>query len=181
MVRLLRSAGPGSREQGSEGSILESEGMLGAEEDIASPDGHVIGWAPGYSPNVAPAGTAWRLEPGTSVALELHVQTTGKPEQVQSSVGLFFTNDAPTVTPVGLQLGSYTIDIPPGAQDYIVEDRYEAGSLLITSQVPVDRWYDVIGIPTLADAVLDRVVHNAYRIELSGESLRKRQAPEPAT
>ena len=46
--------------------------------------------------------------------------------------------------------------------------------------MPVDRWYDFIGIPTLADAVLDRVVHNAYRIELSGESLRKRKAPEPA-
>jgi DNA replication protein DnaC len=59
----------------------------------------------------------------------------------------------------------------------IVEDRYEAGSILITSQLPVDRWDDIIGFPTLADAVLDRVVHNAYRIELSGESLRKRQAP----
>jgi DNA replication protein DnaC len=59
-----------------------------------------------------------------------------------------------------------------------VEDRYDAGSLLIASQLPVDRWYDIIAIPTLADAVLDRVVHNAYRIELSGESLRKRQVPE---
>jgi len=47
--------------------------------------------------------------------------------------------------------------------------------------VPVDRWYDIIAIPTLADAVLDRVVHNAYRIELSGESLRKRKAAEPVT
>jgi DNA replication protein DnaC len=72
--------------------------------------------------------------------------------------------------------------LPEQARDLleIVEDRYDAGSLLITSQVPVDRWYDIIGIPTLADAVLDRVVHNAYRIELSGESLRKRKAPEPA-
>jgi DNA replication protein DnaC len=72
--------------------------------------------------------------------------------------------------------------LPEQARDLleIVEDRYDTGSLLITSQVPVDRWYDIIGIPTLADAVLDRVVHNAYRIELSGESLRKRKAPEPA-
>ena len=61
----------------------------------------------------------------------------------------------------------------------IVEDRYDAGSILLTSQVPIDRWYDLIGIPTLADAILDRVVHNAYRIELSGESLRKSRAPEP--
>jgi len=48
--------------------------------------------------------------------------------------------------------------------------------LIITSQVPVDRWHDLIGVPTLGDAVLDRVVHNAYRIELAGESLRKRRA-----
>ena len=58
----------------------------------------------------------------------------------------------------------------------IVEDRYDKGSLIITSQVPVDRWHDLIGVPTLADAILDRVVHNAYRIELSGESLRKRRS-----
>jgi DNA replication protein DnaC len=72
--------------------------------------------------------------------------------------------------------------LPEQARDLleIVEDRYDAGSLLITSQLPVDRWHDIIAIPTLADAVLDRVVHNAYRIELSGESLRKRQAPQPA-
>jgi len=58
----------------------------------------------------------------------------------------------------------------------IVEDRYDKGSLIITSQVPVDRWHDLIGIPTLADAILDRVVHNAYRIELAGESLRKQRS-----
>ena len=56
----------------------------------------------------------------------------------------------------------------------IVEDRYERRSTIVTSQVPVDRWYEIIGNPTIADAILDRLVHNAYRIELSGESLRKR-------
>ena len=59
----------------------------------------------------------------------------------------------------------------------IVEDRYDKGSIVITSQVPVDRWHDLIGVPTLADAILDRVIHNAYRIELAGESLRKRRPP----
>jgi DNA replication protein DnaC len=59
----------------------------------------------------------------------------------------------------------------------IVEDRYDAGSIIITSQLPVDRWYELIGNPTLADAILDRVLHNAYRLELSGESLRKTRAP----
>ncbi len=65
----------------------------------------------------------------------------------------------------------------------IVEDRHEARSIIVTSQVPVDRWYEIIGNPTIADAVLDRLVHNAYRIELAGESLRKKRPPEqqPAT
>jgi DNA replication protein DnaC len=55
----------------------------------------------------------------------------------------------------------------------IVEDRYEAGSTLITSQLPIDAWHDVIGEPTFADAILDRLVHNAYRVELDGQSMRK--------
>ena len=55
----------------------------------------------------------------------------------------------------------------------IVEDRYEAGSTLITGQLPIDAWHDVIGEPTFADAILDRLVHNAYRVELDGQSMRK--------
>jgi DNA replication protein DnaC len=58
----------------------------------------------------------------------------------------------------------------------IIEDRYEKRSTIVTSQVPVDHWYDMIGNPTIADAILDRLVHNAYRIELSGESMRKQKA-----
>lgn len=58
----------------------------------------------------------------------------------------------------------------------VVEDRYDARSILITSQLPVDRWYEIIGNPTLADAILDRIVHNAHRIELAGESMRKRRS-----
>ena len=56
----------------------------------------------------------------------------------------------------------------------IVDDRYDKGSLLITSQVPVSHWHDVIADPTLGDAILDRVIHNAHRIELKGDSLRGR-------
>jgi DNA replication protein DnaC len=55
----------------------------------------------------------------------------------------------------------------------IVEDRYGAGSILITSQLPIDTWHDVIAEPTFADAILDRLVHNAYRLKLDGQSMRK--------
>ncbi|WP_114912091.1 IS21-like element helper ATPase IstB [Acidibrevibacterium fodinaquatile] len=62
----------------------------------------------------------------------------------------------------------------------IIDDRHEMRSVIITSQVPVERWYEIIGDPTIADAILDRLVHNAYRIELTGESLRKKRDPAPA-
>jgi DNA replication protein DnaC len=58
----------------------------------------------------------------------------------------------------------------------IVDDRYEKGSLLVTSQVPVKRWHELMGDPTIGDAILDRVVHRAHRLELKGPSLRKRGA-----
>jgi DNA replication protein DnaC len=56
----------------------------------------------------------------------------------------------------------------------IVDDRYDKGSLLITSQVPVKQWHDVIADPTLGDAILDRITHNAHRIELKGDTLRRK-------
>ena len=62
----------------------------------------------------------------------------------------------------------------------IVEERYGRGSTLVTSQIPVQQWFDVVGEPTLADAILDRLVHNAHKIELQGDSLRKlRKNVEP--
>ena len=57
----------------------------------------------------------------------------------------------------------------------IVDDRDGKGSLLITSQVPTSRWHEIIGDPTLGNAILDRIIHRSHRIELKGESLRKRQ------
>lgn len=61
----------------------------------------------------------------------------------------------------------------------IIEDRHGKGSVLITSQVPVSGWYEIIGEKTVADAILDRLVHDAHRIELMGESMRKtRKKPE---
>jgi DNA replication protein DnaC len=58
----------------------------------------------------------------------------------------------------------------------ILEERYGRRSTIVTSQLPVQQWHEVIGDPTYADAILDRLVHNAHRIELSGESLRKTRA-----
>ncbi len=58
----------------------------------------------------------------------------------------------------------------------VLDDRQEIGSVLITSQFPTSLWHDTIGNPTIADAILDRLIHNSHTIELEGESIRKRKA-----
>ncbi|MGA2248807.1 MAG: ATP-binding protein, partial [Verrucomicrobiota bacterium] len=59
----------------------------------------------------------------------------------------------------------------------MLDDRQGQGATLITSQFPASQWHEVIADPTVADAILDRLVHYAYRIELKGESLRKGKTP----
>ena len=57
----------------------------------------------------------------------------------------------------------------------VLDDRHGNRSTLVTSQLPVDHWHEAIGDPTLADAILDRLVHNAYQLKLTGESIRKKR------
>ena len=57
----------------------------------------------------------------------------------------------------------------------LLEDRYDKKSIIVTSQLPVNKWYEYINDPTLADAILDRLTANAHRIELKGESLRRKK------
>ena len=58
----------------------------------------------------------------------------------------------------------------------IIEDRHSKGSVIITSQLPVSGWYDIIGEKTIADAIMDRLIHQAHRVELSGDSMRKKKS-----
>jgi len=58
----------------------------------------------------------------------------------------------------------------------IFEDRYNHGSIMVVTQIPVAAWHEQFANPTLADAIMDRIVHNAYRLELKGESMRKRRS-----
>jgi DNA replication protein DnaC len=61
----------------------------------------------------------------------------------------------------------------------ICDDRYQRRSLILTSQMPVAHWHEQIGDPSIADSILDRLVHNAYRIEMDGESIRKKKGRKP--
>ena len=98
----------------------------GMVPDARYPEGHLLGWTPGQAPHPVSPGTAWRLDPGSDLVLQLHLQPTGKPEPLQVSVAFFFTDEPPTRSPVGLRLGSETIDIPAGERQYSIADRYVA-------------------------------------------------------
>jgi DNA replication protein DnaC len=63
----------------------------------------------------------------------------------------------------------------------VIEDRHGRRATMVTSPLPLEHWHEAIGDPTLADAILDRLVHSAYQITLKGDSMRKRLAAVKAT
>ncbi len=88
------------------------------------PEGHFLGWTPGQiAPLVAP-DLAWPLDPGTDLVVQLHMQTSGKPETVRPRIAFYFSDTPPSRTPSILRLGSQGIDITPGDSRYAIADRY---------------------------------------------------------
>lgn len=88
------------------------------------PDGHFLGWTPGQIAPLVDPDLAWKLEPGTDLVVQLHMQTSGKPEPVQPVIGFYFSDRPASRTPSILRLGSQGIDIPPGEAAYVVQDQY---------------------------------------------------------
>jgi Tfp pilus assembly protein PilF len=95
-----------------------------AATGVQDPDGHFLGWAPGRGPIIAPDHLPWVLAEGSDLVIELHLMPGDKPIAVQPAIGLFFTDTAPEKSPVMMVMGSKAIDIPAGAPDYTIEDRY---------------------------------------------------------
>lgn len=91
---------------------------------VQMPSGQLLGWQPGKPPLTSPAGLAWVLEPGSDLVLQVHLHPTGKAETVEPAVGFYFTDQPPTNTPYRINLMRYLIDIPAGAKDYAIENRY---------------------------------------------------------
>src|SRR5262245_27362514 len=90
----------------------------------AFPEGQILAWTPGQVPTLSPPGMAWRLVPGSDLLVQLHLQPTSSPVRLHPVVGLFFTNQAPTIVPTALRLGRQDIDIAPGDADYRTSDSY---------------------------------------------------------
>jgi Flp pilus assembly protein TadD len=88
------------------------------------PDGHFLGWTPGQVAPLLPQDLAWRLETHSDLVVELHMRPSGKPESVAPSIGLYFSEAAPTRTPAMLRLGRQSIDIPAGQKEYTIADSF---------------------------------------------------------
>ena len=89
------------------------------------PEGHFLFWKPGNTPHVEPDGFAWRLDPGNDLVLNMHLQPSGKPEQVRPSIGLYFTDRPGTKFPLLIELeNDAALNIPAGANDFVVSDDF---------------------------------------------------------
>jgi Flp pilus assembly protein TadD len=85
---------------------------------------NVFGWSPGKVPVLEPPDTAWSLDEGSDLVVQLHMVPASSAERVQPSIGLFFSSTPPTRVPIVVKLESKTIDIPAGAANHVVEDSY---------------------------------------------------------
>jgi tetratricopeptide (TPR) repeat protein/mono/diheme cytochrome c family protein len=95
------------------------------ESEAFDPDSHFLFWKPGTVPYTEPDGMALRLDAGTDLVLNIHLQPSGKPQWIQPSLGLYFTDRPATLYPMLLQLeNDRKIDIPAGAKDFIVTDEF---------------------------------------------------------
>ncbi len=116
------------------GSLRNREAAPGAgfggmeiriESQVFDPDSHLLFWKPGTVPYVEPEGMALRLDKGTDLILNTHLQPSGKPEVIQPSIGLYFTSKPATKLPMLLQLeNDAKLDIPAGKKDFEVTDEF---------------------------------------------------------
>jgi Flp pilus assembly protein TadD len=126
------------------------------------PDGHFLGWTPGQVAPLLPKGLAWQLQPGTDLVVELHMQPSGRPEQVQPAIGFYFGNDPPERTPAMLRLGRQNIDIAPGEKSYTLTDSFVLPVDVEVQAVQPHAHYrarDVSGSATLPDGTVRPLIH----------------------
>lgn len=97
---------------------------MSAGRGAARPEGHLLTWQPGKRVLPAPAGTAWVLRAHSDLVIQAHMRPSGKPEQVQASVALYFTAQPPTRECFTVVLRSPALEIPPGEKDYAIESGY---------------------------------------------------------
>jgi hypothetical protein len=133
------------------------------ESEAFDPDSHFLFWKPGTIPYIEPDGMALRLDKGTDLVLNMHLQPSGKSETILPSVGLYFTDQPATMHPMLLQIeNDAALDIPPGEKNFVVTD-----SLTLPVDVDLLAIYphahylgkDMVALATLPDGTGKTLIH----------------------
>jgi tetratricopeptide (TPR) repeat protein len=124
-ANILVDRGASSRQREAEPGAGFGGMEIRIESQTFDPDSHLLFWKPGTVPSVEPDGMALRLDKGTDLVLNTHMQPSGKPEVIQPTIGIYFTAQPATKFPMLLQLeNDVKIDIPPGQNDFVVTDKF---------------------------------------------------------
>jgi tetratricopeptide (TPR) repeat protein len=124
-ANILVDRGQSARRQEKEPGAGFSGMELKIESEAFDPDSHFLFWKPGTVPKAEPEGMALRLDKDTDLVLNIHLQPSGKPEKIQPSLGLYFTDKPATLFPLLLQLvNDRQLDIPPGEKHFVVTDQF---------------------------------------------------------
>jgi Flp pilus assembly protein TadD/mono/diheme cytochrome c family protein len=122
LVDRMRSARAKEKEPGDGFGGMD----LRIESEAFDPDSHFLFWKPGTVPSEEPEGMALRIDPGNDLVLNAHLQPSGKPESIQPSVGLYFTDKPATLYPMLLEMeNDAALKIPPGVGDFLVSDDFK--------------------------------------------------------
>jgi Tfp pilus assembly protein PilF len=136
---------------------------LTIESEAFDPDSHFLFWKPGSVPYVEPDGMALRLDKDTDLILNAHLQPSGKPETIQPTLGLYFTDKPATMHPILLQLESdRMLDIPPGEKHFVVTDEFTLPSVVNLLAIYPHAHYlgkDMQAIAKLPDGRTETLIH----------------------
>lgn len=154
------------------GSLRKRESEPGAgfggmeiriESQVFDPDSHLLFWKPGTIPYVEPEGMALRIDKGTDLVLNTHLQPSGKPEVIQPSIGLYFTSHPATKIPMLLQLeNDLKLDIPPGQKNFLVTDDFTLPADVDLMAIYPHAHYlgkDIQALATLPDGTTKILIH----------------------
>jgi Flp pilus assembly protein TadD/mono/diheme cytochrome c family protein len=121
---LIDRVGSTARLEASPGSGFPGMDVT-IDRNPLDPESHFLFWKPGTLPYSEPKGFSWRLDPGNLLVLNTHVEPSGKPRQITPALGLYFTDEAPSRFPIVIELDrDDLLDIPSGAKDFVVSDRF---------------------------------------------------------
>ncbi len=152
------------------------------ESELFDPDSHFLFWKPGTVPYVEPDGMALRLDKGTDLVLNTHLQPSGKPEVIQPSIGIYFTDKPATEHPMLLQLEcDPQLDIPPGDANFVVHDEFTLPLDVDVLAIYPHAHYlgkDLEATATLPDGTRETLIHIKHW-DLNWQAVYRYEQPVP--